>query len=241
MQRGFELANHSYSHQIGLTRLPYGAILEELQHCDVLLRRLGVAPVGFRSPGYDVDARVLRAVRAMRYLYDASMLPSYGTPLFRLADAWLSGRWDPEKRQFGRFVYRRAPRRPYYPLPHKIRKSADDLAASRLLEIPVGVTPGWRFPLTATSLFPLSRHALRDLFQRLADARRPVLLLLHAIDGVDCRAPIVFDDKRPRLGGFSLSGKKKERSLVRILEEFDRAFAIERADHYARHVWGLAT
>lgn len=235
---GYELANHSYQHRLGLTRAPLGFVFDDLRQTDRLLRQTGAEPCGFRSPGYDVDARVLRVLRRMGYAYDASMLPTYLGPAMRLADAWLAGRWDQNKRQFGRFAYGRAPRRPYFPRVHAIRKEAPHGANTGLLEIPVGVTPFRRLPLTATSLFPLSRGATRRLFERLAARRRPTLLLLHAIDGVDCTDPIVFDTKRPSLAGFRLSGESKERRLRRIVEEFCRAFAVERADRFAQRLLG---
>ena len=230
---GFELGNHSYSHRLGLTLEPSGVIFDEIRSTDLLLRRVGANPVGFRAPGYDVDARVARAVRRAGYLYDASMLPTYLSPLLRLADAWLSRKWDPNKRQFGRFSYGRAPRSPYFPRVHAIRKPAPDFASGRLVEIPVGTTPFWRLPLTAATFFRMSDREVRDLFARLARKGRPTMLLLHAIDGTDCRAPIVFDDRRPKLGGFALSSRAKEARLRRILEAFATTFRVERADEFA--------
>lgn len=231
---GHELANHSYTHRIGLTAEPIGLIQEELGRTHRALSRLGVKPVGFRSPGYDVDARVVRVVRQMGYLYDASVLPTWMSPALRLADAWLARRWQPGKRQFGRVAYARAPRRPYFPRAHKLRKPAGPDEDRRLMEIPVGTTPVLRLPLTGASLLPLGRSRLRALFERLAERRRPVLLLLHAIDGTDCRQPIIFDNRRPSLGGFSMSGAEKEKRLARILEEFSRSFATQRTDEWVR-------
>lgn len=233
-RQGYELGNHSFSHRLGMTLQPYGLILEELQKTDRLIRSTGADPVGFRAPGYDVDARVLRVVRRLRYLYDASILPTYLGPAFRVVDAYLARRWDPKKRQFGRFAYGRAPRRPYFPRRHAIRKPGRSFAETNLLEIPVGITPRWHLPLTATSLFGKSRRDLRALFSGIANRRRPTLLLLHAIDGVDCSRPIVFGNRRPALGGFALSASDKQKYLMRIVEEFARAFHVVRADEYAR-------
>lgn len=235
LHHGFELGNHSYSHRLGLTMETSGFIMEEIARADRLLRQVGAKPAGFRSPGYDVDARVLRAVRHQGYLYDASLLPTYLGPLLRLADAWLARQWQPNKRQFGRFVYGRAPRRPYYPLRYKVRKPAPR-GAGELLEIPVGTTPEMHLPLTAASLFSMSRSRLSRLFARMAEKRRPVLLLLHAIDGTDCRKPIIFDNRRPGLGGFRMSGEDKEHRVVRIIEEFARHFRVMRADDFARRM-----
>lgn len=237
-RQDFELGNHSWSHTLGLTLRPFGFLLREIRRTDRALRALGARPFGFRAPGYDVDARVLRAARQCGYLYDASVLPTMLGPAMRLADAWMARRWDPEKRQFGRMAYARAPRKPYFPLRHKLRKPAHGFADSGILEIPVGTTPVLRLPMTAATLFSRDRRALGSLFERMASRGRPVLLLLHAIDGVDCRRPIVFDNRRSALGGFNLSGEEKERRLRMIVEEFARHFAVERADHFARRVVG---
>ncbi len=234
IHRGYEIGNHSYTHRIGLTLEPAGLIKGEITRTHRSLLQIGAAPRGFRSPGYDIDARIVRLVRAQGYLYDASILPTYLSPVLRLADAWLAQRWNPGKRQFGRIAYGRAPRKPYRPLPYKLRKPAPPDRRVPFLEIPVGTTPGMRLPLTGASLLPLSRGRLATLFERLAAKRRPVLLLLHAIDGTDCSRPIVFRQRRPRLGGFAMSGEEKERRLRRIVEEFSRAFDVVRADEYAR-------
>jgi hypothetical protein len=237
VETGAELGNHSYTHRIGLTRLPYGEVLAELQRTDKALRAIGANPIGFRAPGYDLDVRVLRAVRQIGYLYDASLLPTYLTPFLRLADAWLARRWDPRKRQFGRFMYGCAPVAPYFPVAWRVRKPGRVAPSGGVLEIPVGVTPGLGLPLTASSLFPMSRARIRALFQKLAAREKPVLLLLHAIDGVDCRAPIVFDNRTPALGGFSMAGEEKARRIRRIVEEFVRAFEVVRTHRFAEESW----
>lgn len=235
LQAGHELANHSYNHTIGLTTRPMGVIHREIRKTDRALRRLGADPVGFRSPGYDVDSRVMRAVRQAGYLYDSSILPTPWTLMLRAADAWLARRLPPRgKRQFGRVVYARAPRQPYFPLRYRIRKPAKVDEERNLVEIPVGVTPWMRLPLTASALFQSSRLQLRNTFERLADKGRPVLLLLHAIDGTDCSRPIVFDDRRPQLAGFDLSGNEKEKRLRWVLDEFSRLFQVTRACDFAR-------
>lgn len=234
VHKGYELGNHSYTHTLGLTLQPVGFILDEMKRTDHLLRLVGADPIGFRSPGYDIDTRILRVVRQLGYLYDASLMPTYLAPLLRLADAYLSQRWNRGKRQFGRFAYGRAPRQPYFPKKHHLRKPAESFAESGLLEIPVGTTPGLHLPLTASALFPLSRDKRQRLFEKLAKKKRPTLLLLHAIDGVDCQRPIIFRQRKPSIGGFSLSGDQKGQLLQEIVEDFSKEFQIVRTDHFAR-------
>ncbi len=233
LRAGHELGNHSYTHRLGLTRATFGVLLSEVGRTDARLRQIGARPAGFRAPGYDVDARVLRAAARHGYLYDASLLPTALTPLLRAADLALSRRWIPGKRQFGRVAYGRAPRHPYFPRRHALRKPAQNPREATLLEIPVGTIPPWRLPLTGASLLVYTPSALRSLFARLAEPGLPVLLLLHAIDATDCRRPIVFGNRRPSLAGFDKSLAFKRRFLRTVIREFARAFAVERADAYA--------
>ena len=215
--QGFEAGNHSNTHRIGLTELPVGAILEDMRAADNAIRATGAKPVGFRSPGYDIDARLLQCVRRMGYLYDASLLPSPWAPVLRMVSRAMALRWNTPPRQFGRLSLMKAPMVPYFSDPQSVRRAAQSFADGRLLEIPVGVTRA-RLPLTAGALLGASRAAMRDAFAFHAEARRDVLFLLHGIDAVDCRRPIVFDHYRPSPGGFRMSAEKKLRRLRAMLE-----------------------
>ncbi len=234
LHHGFELGNHTYNHFLGLTLKPSGYILREIQETDRALRSFGAVPNGFRSPGYDVDGRVLRIARRCGYQYDCSLLPTYWAPVLRIMDAFISRKWNSKKRQFGRFSYGKAPRQPYFPRPHKIRKPLRMPETRDILEIPVGVTRGKRLPLTASALFRLNRREKYEVFERLGEKKLPVLLLLHAIDGTDCRQPIVFDNRRPSLAGFQLSAREKEKHLQEILEAFSDNFHVTLSGDYAR-------
>lgn len=241
-RQGFEAGNHSYSHRLGLTEAPVGTILSEIRRTDAALRDTGADPWGFRSPGYDIDARLLHCVWRCGYRYDASVLPTRMGFAFRLATAWLARSAAPLRtRQFGRVAYALAPRAPYIPDPHRIRKRAkgDAPPRTRILEIPVGVTPLWRMPMTATTLLRMGTLQRRDIFRHLAQTRRPLLLLLHGIDGTDCRRPIVFDTRRPSLGGFDLSGERKERKLREVLEDALDFFKPTLAKDYAQEAYAL--
>jgi len=217
--RGHEIGNHSLRHRIGLTQEGFGEILTDLRRTDRILRRAGLpGPVGFRSPGYDVDSRVLRALRRLGYRYDASLLPTPLVPALRLADAWLARKWQPGKRQFGRVSYAVAPRGPYFPNPYRLRKRANSLARAGLIEIPVGTVTGLGLPLTGSAIFALGPDRVIVELERQRASRVPVLLLLHAIDMVDCTAPIVFGNRTPGVGGFDLSQAEKRAMIRPVLD-----------------------
>lgn len=231
---GHEIANHSWSHRIGITRLAGGALRDEIDRGHEAIVRAGLpAPQGFRAPGYDVDARVLRALRRAGYAYDASMLPTRLAPLLRMADAWLARKWQPEKRQFGRIAYGSAPRVPYIPNRWNIRAEArSPREEAGLVEIPVGTLPPFALPLTASAIFALGTQAAIERLESLRG--RPLLLLLHGIDLVDCTKPIVFDTRRPRVGGFAMSSAEKLRAIEPVLEHVAARWRPTRADDWAR-------
>lgn len=88
VRRGHEVASHSMTH-----RLPFGPLDDDRLRLEVadsrkLLEELAGAPVrGFRAPSWDLSPRLLGAVAAAGYRYDASTYPSILLPLLRLAVA----------------------------------------------------------------------------------------------------------------------------------------------------------
>lgn len=232
---GHEIANHSWQHRLGLTRLGVGAILADMRRAHEAIRRAGLPPpVGFRAPGYDVDTRVVRIARRMGYLYDASLLPTHLGPLLRGADALLARRWQPGKRQFGRFTHGFAPRRPYHPDPYDFRRPARERPPMPLLEIPVTTLAPWGLPLTGSAIFARGPERIIAALERQRPRARPVLLLLHGIDLTDCDRPIVFGNRTPRLGGFCLRAEDKRRLIEPVVRWLADNYDIVRTDEYAR-------
>src|SRR5205814_4038259 len=75
---GHELGNHSHTHPYELARLERARIDEEIARAhEVITGIAGVAPVGFRAPGYDMSERVIDALMAQGYRYDSSVFPSW--------------------------------------------------------------------------------------------------------------------------------------------------------------------
>lgn len=232
-EAGHEVGNHSWRHRIGMTELGFGAILHDIRRAHEAIVRSGLpAPVGFRAPGYDVDVRVLRALRRLGYKYDASLLPTRIGPLLRAADAWLALRWQPGKRQFGRLAYATCPRGPYFPQVHRLRKKAPVIAESRLMELPVGTLTRLRLPLTASAIFALGPRRVIQLLETERRSARPILLLLHTIDLTDTSRRIVFDWRRPSAGGFNLSVEEKRARILPVLDYVRKAWNPVRADDW---------
>jgi peptidoglycan-N-acetylglucosamine deacetylase len=181
---GHEIANHSYTHPYGLLRLPPAEMEAEVVRAhDVLTEVVSAPPVGFRSPGYTVDAGLLAVLCRLGYRYDSSMFPCW--PYYAAKAAvlmWmrLSGRrsasvlHDPRALLAPPDAYRPDGRRPW-------RRGT-----APIVELPVAVTPGLRLPAIGTVLLagasPLRRHVLRAM------RRRPFFNLeLHGIELCDAQ------------------------------------------------------
>lgn len=229
LKAGHEIGNHSYDHTLGLTRLSESEIRENISKAQGaiarIIERAGLGsehhPVGFRSPGYDADERVLRAAADLGFLYDASLFPTWWGCVLRLMDAYISGRMPGGKRQYGYFSGG------WKPLsPHRVKGTA------ALWELPVSVSPALRLPFH----FGIAFARGFDYFRRCAEGyiRRgiPLLYLFHGIDFVDSRRLKLVPSRR----GSSFFSQPIEEKLAfaeRVLDYIAEGFAIERARNYA--------
>lgn len=223
---GFEIGNHSLNHRIGLTRLPDSRLRAEISLSKQAIERAGLpAPLGFRAPGYDVDARVRRMARETGHLYDASLLPSFLTWPLRVADAMLARRVDSAKRQFGRTRYGFARRHP-------------TVTGEGLVQFPVGVLGRLGVPLTGSAIFAFGPRRVIPSIQEELRSNGGIMLLLHAVDMVDCGRPIVLDTRTPSTGGFNLASGEKREKLREVLCWLSDNTDIRRTDNEARGITG---
>ena len=180
--RGHELGNHSHHHRYALTRLPADEIGAEIDRAHARITELaGQPPVGFRSPGYNINGALITAVAARGYTYDSSLLPApayYGAKAAVMAAMGLLGRrsqsvlGDVRQLWAGRLPYRPDERSPW-------RRGH-----SRLVELPVTVTPRLRVPVIGTPIVTMPDF----LRARLLDAVSGLPFFnfeLHGIDLVD--------------------------------------------------------
>ncbi len=179
IEAGHEVASHSRSHAMSLSRLDEDALHEEIAGSrEEIGRATGVEVLGFRAPNFDVDGRVLRALREAGYCYDASGYPTPWLIPARLALAMKSG--DPRavlRLRMWPFTLDRRPHR-----------------REGLIEFPLAVTGAFRFPLYHTSRYWLSRDVFLRHLDHFARHDVPLSYTLHAVDalglaedGVDAR------------------------------------------------------
>ena len=220
IRQGHEIGNHSRSHSIGLTRQTDEKLREEIGKAqDFFEKHIGTRPVGFRSPGYDMDERLLEKLIAAGFHYDSSLLPSWWGPALRMADWTLARKIQFGKRQFGRFRNGFSPLAPFLPLPAKSKE---------FLEYPISVSPRLRLPVGAGYVFAAGFNHFAKAADYYRKRRIPFTYLIHAADATDLCAgdARVFPSRlrQPRAAGFSMPGERKREILERILDHLASNF-----------------
>ncbi len=179
---GVELASHSHGHDYGLSRLSQQAIVDDLARAHRAITELtGVAPTGFRAPGYTLSPALLEAVVAQGYAWDSSAFPA--APYYLLKASVMGALrvlGKPSGATLDAPSVLLAPRVPYRPsLEAPYRRGA-----ARLVELPVSVTPRLRVPLIGQLVmlapWPLVTRAAGAL-----EGDALVNLELHAVDVLD--------------------------------------------------------
>ena len=137
---GHEIANHSHSHLRDFSKQSPSVIAAEIRQAhDTILAHAGVAPVGFRCPGYTVTPAVIDALTTAGYVYDASLMPSWSYTTLKRAFQLFGGA---EYRTYlvpQSYQCTLAPSLPYRIAPRDIYRST---ASAALTEIPITTTLG---------------------------------------------------------------------------------------------------
>ncbi len=171
-ERGHEVASHSMTHRLPFTDLGDERLRLEVASSKTLLEGLaGIPVVGFRAPSWDLSPRLLGAIAAAGYRYDASAYPSVLLPLLRLA----VGRRSPTgKARTGSGLWSGVfgPTRP-----HPLR--AGDRT---LVEVPLCTAPWTRLPYYHSMRFLLPGAVFRAIRAATHLRRGPVTYQLHAVD-----------------------------------------------------------
>jgi len=185
---GHEIANHTYGHPLHLRRLSKSDRSNEIRRGhDAIIRHLGVGPVGFRGPGYHIDAAMLDELSGLGYLYDSSVLPGVSCALMGAAVRRLSGQSGV---RFGRRRYLAATRRVTH---------IASAAGPGMLELPVATASWLRLPAHSTTSFQFGA-AYASMTSTLADrSSLPAVFLLHGIDTLDTLLAGEMGDLLPTL------------------------------------------
>ena len=219
--RGDELGNHSYSHPYDLARHPGDEVDAEIASCDRVLRAIaGVAPRGFRAPGYDLSVAMLESLARRGYRYDSSVFPA---PVYYAAKAAVMAALAIARRPSGAVMTNPralvAPAVPYRPA----MTAPWRRGRAPVVELPIAVTPGLRLPAIGTSLVVAPAIVRRRIIG--AMARRPFFNFeLHGIDFADADTDGIPGELVARQPDLRVPITEKLRRLAETLDAIGRTW-----------------
>lgn len=211
-EAGCEIANHSLDHRYDLVRLGRGEIRRQIvEGAAAIQRAVGVAPIGFRAPGYTITDEVFDVLAELGVAYDSSVFPC---PMYWAAKATAIGLIALRGRRSRSIVdtpaVLTAPTRPYRVGRPYWRRGGG------LLEMPVQVTPGARLPFYGTPVTLGGPFIARRLAR--ACAGEPLVNLeLHGIDVLD--ADDGLEALRPYQQDVRVPRERKVASLRAVVDE----------------------
>jgi peptidoglycan-N-acetylglucosamine deacetylase len=213
---GFEIANHSLDHRYDLVRLGHDEIRRQIvEGAKAIERATGVAPTGFRAPGYTITDEVFGVLAELGVTYDSSVFPCpayWGAKAAAIALIGLRGRTSRSIVDTP-FVLA-SPTRPYrVGRPYWRRGNG-------VIELPVQVTRGPRLPFFGTTVTAWGPSIARRLAR--ACAGEPLVNLeLHGIDVLDTADGL--DALHPHQPGVGVPRARKVQALRVAIEELRAA------------------
>ena len=222
---GHEIGNHSYEHEPWLQLYSDEQLEEEIDRAhDAIKKATGVAPVGFRGPGFSWSPNLLRILADRNYQFDASTLPTFLGPLARMYYFWSSDldAEEKEKRKelFGKFRDGFRSIKPYF-------WRVDN--GKRLLEIPVTTMPVFKTPFHLSYLAYLARFSrglmkayLRTAMFACKLTNTEPSFLLHPLD-------VIGGDQVPELEffpGMDIPSDEKKELFFEVLNTIAESFEI---------------
>ena len=209
IERGHEIGNHSFHHESWLKTYSKEKIEEEIKIAEEAINKAtGVTVNMFRGPGFSWSNDLLEVLQKRNYLFDASILPTYISPLMRkyyFAKSKLTKEQKESRKElFGSY------KEGFYPLkPYKWKLKS----GNRLLEIPVTTMPFFKLPFHQSYLLYISGYSkwLMKMYLRFSIfmcriTKTPPSYLLHPLD-------LIGGDDVPQLSFFPGMNIKSEKKL----------------------------
>lgn len=223
---GHEIANHTYSHVYGLTRLGESEITNEIQRCaDVIERTVGAKPLGFRSPGYDINSEIMRILENLGFQYDSSGSWSILNPLIK-AYHKLASKDKAVHSGFGQNASS-LPRHPYFPA---LDKWLEETAYRKIVELPLPRTPICNLPFYGS--FHLMMPEIYSNFAVNQMNRGYFIYLFHIVEFVD------FADRIPeelcRHPNIATAYGKKVKLFESLINRIMKKYSCVRTDKFAQ-------
>jgi len=209
VERGHEVGNHSFHHESWLQSYSKEKIEEEIINAEeAIFQATGQRPKSFRGPGFSWSNDLLMVLKKRKYIFDASLLPTYISPLMRQYYFWKSTLSKEEKESrkelFGSF------KEGFYPLKPFLWQFNNN---QELLEIPVTTMPILKLPFHQSYLLYISNISvgLMKLYLNFAISMCKITgtqpsFLLHPLD-------LIGADHVPELSFFPGMNIKSEQKL----------------------------
>ena len=214
---GHEIGNHSMTHPQGFRWLPAQEKEQELRSMGEICNQVtGRSPVGFRSPGWNVDDATIPILKKLNYVYESSVFPTFLMPVMKFAH-WrsMSSQPKPNRTTMGMGKYMLAPIRPY----HTSANSLSSRGTDGLLEFPVCVTPILRIPFFATMQLASGPGFSRFFYNQIRRHGLPINFQMHLSDFVDYSLP-EFSDQMPAASSGTYVPQALSTPLAKKLEIF---------------------
>ena len=213
---GHEIANHSFSHRVDFADLDAALRTEEITKAHRALESCtGIAPVGFRGPGYYCDAQLLKTLAQLGYKYDSSLLPGWANLAMKTYFVLKNRSPAALRKRFGKLSDVLASGEIHsVPCP----------SGSTILEIPLSTIPLLRMPFHTTFIYQFG-EAYLALAQRMIRHRPPghLIHLFHAADLFDFSKVIGVPAVNTILPA-KWSLERKENLMRRMLSETPKTF-----------------
>ncbi|MGC4100556.1 polysaccharide deacetylase family protein [Ferruginibacter sp.] len=237
IERGHEIGNHSFHHESWLKTYSPEKINEEIKIAEeAILNATGTRTNMFRGPGFSWSVDLLEVLQKRNYIFDASTLPTYISPLLRkyyFAKSSLSKEEKENRKElFGSFKEGFYPLKPYrWKLPSK----------NKLLEIPVTTMPVFKLPFHQSYLLYISgvskflmKFYLRFAIMMCKITKTPPSYLLHPLD-------LIGGDDVPQLAffpGMSIKSEKKMEVFETAMKMLKKHFDVMPMGEFAKHFNG---
>lgn len=232
---GHELASHTHSHPYNLSSLSSEEITEELVQAEAVLKAcFGIKPTGFRTPGYNLNDRVLSCVAERGYRYDSSVFPCppyYFAKAAVMAAMRIVGRKSGSTMTDPRNLL--APIKPYIPTRGRCFRPAKGDNGYPLWELPMCVLPWLGLPIIGTSL-TLSPSIFRWGYPLLKRSQQYINLEFHGADLLGPGDPGVSDALLEKQPDLRRSVEKKTGIFTSVFEQIGENYKFVTLDTMAQ-------
>jgi peptidoglycan-N-acetylglucosamine deacetylase len=234
IERGHEIGNHSFHHESWLKTYSKEKINAEIEMAEeAIVKATGTRTNMFRGPGFSWSSDLLEVLQKRNYIFDASTLPTYISPLLRqyyFAKSKLSKEEKENRKElFGSF------REGFYPLKPYVWNLKNK---TKLLEIPVTTMPFFKLPFHQSYLLYISgvstflmKAYLRFAIFMCKITNTPPSYLLHPLD-------LIGGDDVPQLSffpGMSIKSEKKLEVFETAITMLKKNFELLPMSSFSKH------